>query len=279
MSLLTGIDCAGENPLTAVVDIEPDRIRATALGRLEDFQPLSDDHDLAIALPDNEVIVKPIVLRDTDPGELYDRGKFELAAGLLELETQFDFDFITTAQSERFLGLVCRRALVESRKQRLLPNMRPEIASTKMRAAALVAGYLAFCRPDSGELLAVVDLGCDPISVSLIYRHRTIALGSLRNGFAYNTEPGLKHLAIELKTVLNFRLSALAEQGITTPLAKLLLCGEPATDRVIDSMAAWFPTGVGRPVFDQSRFDPPLLEDLESPATANYLVALGLTVR
>lgn len=279
MSLQTGIDCCGDNPLAAVVDIESDHARVTALGRLADFQPLSDDQALAIAVPDNEVMVKPIVLRDTDPGELYDRGKFELAAGLLELENQFDFDFVTTAQAERYLGLVYRKALVDSRREKILPNMRSEVASPMMRAAALATGYLTFCQLDHGELMVLVDLGSDPISVSLIYRQKAISLGSLKNGFAYDTEAGLKHLAIELKTIINFRLSALSEQGITTPLARLLVCGEPATERVIESMAAWFPTGVGRPSLDQNRFDPPLRADLEKPETANYLVALGLTLR
>ena len=182
MSLVTGIDCVGENPPAVVVDTENDHRRVTRLARLHDLLPLSDDQDLTVAVPDQDVIVKPLTLRDTDPGDRIERGRFELAAGLLEPDRLFTFDLVETAQPERFLGLIYRTTRLEDHCSALLPDLRPTVAQPRMRAAALAAGYFAFCEPESGELQALVDLAGDPISVALTYRGRTISLGCLRNG-------------------------------------------------------------------------------------------------
>jgi len=278
MSLVTGIDCIGENPLAVVVESESDHRRVTRLAQLEDLQPLSDDQELTVAVPDPAVMVKPLTLRETDPGELADRSRFELAAGLLESDRLFAFDLITTAQPERFLGLVYRTSLLDDCRASLFPTLRPDLTRPRMRAAALAAGFLSFCEPESGELQALVDLGGDPISVALIYRGHPVSLSFLRNGFDYSSEAGLKHLAIELKTIINFRLSALSEQGIATPLARLIPCGEQVSDDVVAALEKWFPTGVTRPTLERSRFDPGLLPDGDHCSATNYLVALGVTV-
>lgn len=272
-----GLDLLGTSWRVAGVTFDAGRPQIRSLvqtsnhAEVGDYLAVADSATLAVA--DDLVMVKSLHLPETVPGSVRERGVFELTAGLLEPQSQFAFELIATAQPERFLGLVYRRQLLH-RLPDGLPS--PEQVNHRMRAAALGSGYITFCRPETGDLVAVADLSDNPIPVCLIYRKRIAALASISNGFGFAAETDQRRLAIELKTIINFRLSALAEEGVTVPLARLILCGRHVTPSLIQAFTPFFPTGVA-----EAQVNPAFLDASVSPevgAVANYLVALGLAV-
>jgi hypothetical protein len=234
---------------------------------------LAEAEAATLAVPDEYVMVKSLHLPDDQPGTVRERGVFELASGLLEPLSQYHFELIATAQPERFLGLVYRKQMLTQAQDGF---QLPELPGHRMRAAALGSGYITFCRPENGDLVALADLSGHSIPVCLIYRKRIAALASISNGFGFADEVDQRRLAIELKTIINFRLSALAEEGVTVPLSRLILCGRHVTPHLIRSFGAFFPTGV-----TEAQVNPAFLEPSVDPAAgsaSNYLVALGLAV-
>ena len=272
-----GLDHRGPEWRLAGVSYDAGRPQIMSLLQTGDNSLIDDQlagaRAVALAVPDDQVMVKSLFLPEEEPGTVRERGLFELAAGLLEPQAHFSFEMIATAQPERFLGLIYRKRLLDQLQDGLPLS---DSCSHRMRAAALGSGYLNFCRPESGDLIAVIDLSGNPIPICLIYRKRMAALTSISNGFGFTTEADQRRLAIELKTIINFRLSALSEEGVTVPLSRLVLCGSFVTPGLIASFASFFPTGVTEavvnPAFIESSVSP------EAGSASNYLVALGLAV-
>ncbi|MBD3403250.1 hypothetical protein GF420_10180 [candidate division GN15 bacterium] len=271
-----GIEQRGDNLLVARVHHDGGRrvVRTLARVRTDDasLEELSANARTVRAVPDTRVIVKSLLVPTGDPAPPKERGAFELATSLPEPEQAFSFDLLPTARPERWVGLAYRRTTLAE----LFGPLADLPDSYRMRAAALASGWLAYCRSEPGDLICLAEVGPDGVSVCFIYQKRVISLTSL--GAAPDilaTEQGCKHLAIELRTIANFKLAELAEQGISVPLAKLILAGS-IEDGLMPHFTRLFPTGVVRP-----RLNEAFLQDrsqIGDIAPESFLVALGLTV-
>ena len=93
-------------------------------------------------------------------------------------------------------------------------NERPRRCSSDR----LGRGYAAFAVPEGGELTALIDTNSRPVSLCFVHSGRPVAVGCLAaDRFDLDGGPGRQRLAIELKTVINFKLASLFEHGLTLP--------------------------------------------------------------
>lgn len=242
--------------------------------RPDDF--LSDHDRVVLSVPDDLVQVKSLCLNHSDPIDIRARARFELAQSLLEPESEFLFDILITDESDQLLGLIYRyRRLEELQSEYGVNNFNG--VSYLIRAAALGRGYLAYARQVPGELVALVDFDGRLASICLIYRRRIVGLAHLATGHPdHASDEELSRMAAEFRTVLNFKLASLANQGVSLPLSELLLSGAGTDNRFQDMLKSHFPTGVGRPELNTGYFgDKVTAGDVP---LSNYLVALGLIV-
>jgi hypothetical protein len=271
-----GIDRRGAAWCVARVSEDKGRpdIRSLVRKSQSEYTELTDTGELRviIAAPDRDVTVKSFLLAATDPGEASDRSGFELASSLLDDPALFDFEYRRTAIQDRVLGLAYRK----DRLTELVPDN--GVATFKMRAAALADGYAIFCRPEPGDLIGLADVSGGMMSLALVYKSQAAMLMHLSCATSdMNSEIDTSRLAIELKTIVNFKLSALADQGVSVPLGRLVLSGEESTEILEQSLKPLFPCGVARPQFNMGYLSG-IDSGFESPSLENYLVALGLTV-
>jgi hypothetical protein len=83
-------------------------------------------------------------------------------------------------------------------------------------------------------------------------------------------------MMLELKTIINFKLAALADDGITVPLSLIAVSGDSVSDKMKGTMSRTFSSTVASPVISAGFF--PDRSDLSKIPLDSYLVALGLTV-
>lgn len=237
---------------------------------------LSDQNRVVLSVPDDQVQVKPLSLSHSDPIDVSDRARFELSQSLLEPESEFLFDILVSDQSDRMMGLIYRKhGLEELQSEYGITNLSE--VSYLIRAAALGRGYLAYAREVPGELVALVDFDGRLASICLIYRRRMVGLAHIVSGsLDHASDEELSRLAAELRTVMNFKLSTLANQGISLPLSELLLSGSGNDNRLRATLQPHFPTGVGQPELNTGYFGERVAAG-EVPLS-DYLVALGLIV-
>jgi hypothetical protein len=264
---------ATEHKVTALVTATE-----SELSELMEHQVLEGE-DVIFSVPDDEVVAKNVRLSQAD---IWDRdllARFELSQSLLDDENEFCFATLSTGQPNRCLGLVTRRRNLEQLTGSLLSSLNPAAWSPKyeMRAVALGKGYLNFCHPEQGELVCLADFGDDVASICFVSGGNIIGLAHLPPGqFDLNSERGLKKMAVEFKTVVNFRLPSLFEEGVTPPLSALIVSGDGSDPPVKSALEQHFQVPVTAP-----RIDKRFLE--EEPAVVegtleDYLVAMGLTV-
>lgn len=216
------------------------------------------------SIPDREVVVKSMHVPADQPLPSEERARFELAASLLDSEDFYTFDLIPTSRPNRILGLAYRR-------------QSPTGNTGRMRAAALGMGYLTFARTEPGDLVCLADIGAEAVSVCFVYQKKIISLTSL--AFDRSTpvdEQACKKIAVELRTITNFKLAELADLGITVPLAKLVVSGE-CEESWLPVFTRLFPTGVTRPRLNEAYFAESARGG-EVPLE-RFMVALGLTVK
>jgi hypothetical protein len=237
---------------------------------------LSDHDRVVLSVPDDQVQVKSLCLNHSDPIDICERARFELTQSLLESESEFSFDFLISEESDRLLGLIYRSHRLEELQSEYGVDNLSEV-SYLIRAAALGRGYLAYAREVPGELVALVDFDGRLASICLIYRRRIVELAHIVSGpLDHASEEEQSRLAAELRTVLNFKLATLANQGISLPLSELLLSGTGTDNRLRDMLQPHFPTGVGKPELNTGYFGEKVAT--EEVRLSNYLVALGLIV-
>jgi hypothetical protein len=278
----TGIDQRGSGLFAVSLRDEAgrvvvDRLEAN-LGSLDDRRDLVQDGAVGIAVPDHLVMVKRIQLEDSFAGSLPDRLHFELAQSLLESENEFHFDYLTVDGENRYLGMIVRRERIAEVVDR--HNLGSLHADHKLsfqpRAVALGKGYLAFCSSQDNDLTALVDLAGTAASVCFIYHHRIVDIATLPSGYDLSCGNGRERFAVELKTLVNYRLSRLFEMGVSVPLGRLLLSGDAADDELFLTAQNYFPLAVDRPRLLEGYFSGGAEPSRETLPL--YLVALGLTV-
>ena len=282
-SVRIGVDCRGDLMYAARVCYDGTRLQVKALVRLSRTHPekheLLEDGEVVLAVPDDQVIVKRLVLPDEPADDRYERARFEMSQAMLEDEGGFRFDTVDTGRPDRLLGVIMRQEalskLTETNTGGLFAE-RPAL-SYRMRAVALGRGYAEFCRQQAGELVCLVDFHDQLASVCFVYRTHVLAVSHMRlNNPERRPLADLPRLAIELKTLVNLQMSLLFSEGITVPLSSLIVTGEGVTGKLTEALARHFPGGVGSPQINTGFFaDPSKLNEIPID---NYLISLGLTI-
>lgn len=254
-----------------------DRLEAN-LGSLDERRDLVQEGAVGLAVPDHLVMVKQIQLEGSFTGSLQDRVHFELAQSLLESEDEFHFDYLAVDGENRYLGMIVRREHIAAIVDRhTLGSLRADHRlSFQARAVALGRGYLAFCSSQDSDLTALVDLAGAAASVCFIYHRRIVDIAALSTGCDLSSESSRERFAVDLKTLVNYRLSTLFQSGVSVPLGKLLLSGDAADDELFRKVQSYFPVGVDRPGMLEGYFS--ACGESTREALPMYLVALGLTV-
>jgi hypothetical protein len=236
----------------------------------------SPGDSVAISVPDDQVIVKPLNLDADGQIDVHACGCFELAQSMLEPETAFRFDVLDTDSSHWQLGLVYRRQRLDQQRSEYCGDRATEVTFL-VRAAALGRGYLAFARQAPGELIALADIAGALVSICFIQDRQLVGLAhSVLDEAAFASDETLEKMAMELRTVVNLGLASLAGRGITLPLTTLLLSGKQIDQRVSDAFTRYFPSGINAPEVNLSF----LSRDarIETTPPEHFLVAMGLTV-
>lgn len=274
-----GIDLRGDLYYVARIEHHPGRHEVKALLRLE-HQHLGEHHllsggDLVLSIPDELVVVKKLNVGGDDDINL--RAQFELVQSLPEDESQYLFDLIQSGLDNRFVGLAIRRDQLNDHRARLngIGTGDTNGSRCQMRAAALAMGYTGFCRKSGGDLVCLADFQQSSISLAFLYQHAITDLAHLPLGRHDLTCPaGFEKIAIELKTLVNFRTAALFSDGITTPLSCMIVSGDHVTDDAIASLRKSITVDINRPMINTGFFSSQ--SDLTSVPLEKYLVALGL---
>lgn len=264
-----GIDCQGSEIYVVRVDDDGARPVVRSFERYETIPGAFNESPYCIrSISDRDVIVKSLNITTDQPLSTDECARFELAASLLDPEQSFSFDLIETARPNRIVGLAYRKSTDSSSGSR---------SAGRMRAAALGMGYLAYGRVEPGDLLCLADIGGDAVSICFVYQRKIIHLTHLAlSDTKMESERLWKNLAVELKTVVNFKLAELADIGVTVPLAKLVLSGR-GDESTRELFARLFPSGVAGVRLNEAYFAPDLRNNEVS--VGRYVAALGLTVK
>ena len=279
----TGIDRRGDKLYSACVERGSGRPKIIGLTAHEILLPestaIANQSEIVLAIPDSAAIVKQLVLPAGDPATLNDRLEFELTHCLLEPEENFRLRFHPVDDNGHYLGFVFRREFLNALPGEwgLAPNPAERPPAFSHRALALGLGYLTFCQREQGDLICLADLSESDASICLILNQRVVDLTSLSiSGRDLSSSDARLQLAVDLKTVVNFRLSQLLDRGTSLPLTALVLSGEQVDEAFRQSVQNHFSMGVRPP-----RLPPGFLDDsiTDNPASPDlFLPALGLSV-
>jgi hypothetical protein len=273
---MIGIDQRQPGYLVAETDNSVGRPIVKRLTVVTDLPSDSSGQTLRRAIPDNEVIVKSLRLQAKDVGELYRRCQFELAQSVIEPESEFAFDVMLPDHGLCQIGLIYRNSLLPELESADTGERNGELPYL-IRAAALGKGFATFGQHVPNELVALADLAGGLVSICMLYKRNVLGLTHfVAHGLSPETPETISRLAVEFKTVLNFRLAELSSQGISLPLAALYLSGDGIDKAAREVFARYFPVGVRKPELNWS-----FLADgaeLETEAPDDFFVALGLAV-
>jgi len=278
----TGIDLRGNRLFAASLRDESGRLIVDRLvsdfGTLDVQRELQVDGTVTLAVPDRLVMVKRIQLEASFSGSLEDRLHFELVQSLLESEDTFHFDYLPVEGENRYLAMIVRREhLAEIIERYHLEWLRTERRlSFRSRSVALGKGYLTFGASQDGDLTALADLAGETASICFIYHRRIVDIAALPFSHELLSDAGRERFAVDLKTLVNYRLSRLFEAGVSVPLGRMLLSGDGIDDDLLRVTQAYFPAGVDRPRLLDGYFSAGV--EAAHETLPLYLVALGLAV-
>lgn len=252
MSELLSLDLRDNAKFIAAVTVGDGRPMIDSLRIGTPEETIDTTAGLAVVVPDSQAMVKSLFLKN-GAGDLHMRLKFELAQSLLEPENLFLFDAFSSGIPDRFTGLIYRRERLDELRRQLGLKALTNTPRYLARAAALGVGYRSFCIMEGGDLQCVADLTRQEASLCFLYRGSIAALASMSlSGYDLNFESSLRRLAKEFKTLVNFKLAGLAEQGVTIPLSVVVLIGEPVNNQLFDMLSGFFPIGVASPRFNRA---------------------------
>jgi len=276
VSAVLGLDLRGSSICTASVGETDGRRTILWLSQTPAHEKLQfpDKVTLALALPDDAVMVKYYLMPSVSGSDIGLRLQFEMEQSLLDDAELFKFDSVRSGLTDRYLGLICRRTTIAE-----LQNVVgiPEDASTVAlaRGVALGRGFRAFCKMPGGELAGVIDIAPRVLTFCLLYRGEVTALGHLKlDGYDLAEEQSVKRMAMEIKTLVAFKLASLAEMGLTIPMSSLSLSGD-VTDLLVEQLAKYFPSGLQKAEVNRAALGPGL-DSTHRPEL--FLPALGMTV-
>ncbi|MCP4684952.1 MAG: hypothetical protein GY867_05820 [bacterium] len=281
--IVIGIDSLTEVWCEARLDDETGRPVITQLADglkvKENGGSLGREGRVVVAVPDAEVQVKRLQLAGADDGSRRNHLLFELVQSVLEDEQAFVYDVHPAGHKDSWFGLIFRRRALE--KLTLDCGLAgAEVASPLdflPRSMALGRAYLNFCRQEEGDLVCLVDLSRRAASVCLIKEGKIVDLASLAlPANCLDSAVDREQLAVDLKTVVSFRLSSMMDRGVSSPLSNLILSGQVVSDDLRQVVQKYFPVGVKAPSINPGYLTDEVRESEPSPE--RFLVALGLTV-
>ncbi len=280
-SITIGIDNRDGTYFVARVDQSKGRPDIKALIRFDkehfNGHHLLEGNRIVVSVPDNQTMIKYVQLPTSDNADL--KVRFELETALGETPDNFLFDIIPTELDNYYLGLTVRKILTHELIEPFVKQNGDLNFSTggTMRAAALARGFLTYCQQSGGELGAIVDFGNRSASIAFYYKQQIIDLCGLPLDINYySSKDTFQKIIVELKTLLNFKLAALMENGISIPLSKLFVIGESLDEKMIEALHNNLKIEIARPEI-HSGFISDQNKNREIPMD-KYLVALGLTV-
>ncbi len=280
-SVTIGIDERDGTYFVARVDQHTGRPDIKALIRFDaehfNGHHLLEGNRIVVSFPDNQTMIKHIRLQSEENALL--KVRFELETAQLDKPDNFLYDVIPTKIDNYYLGLTIRKELTHKLIGPFI-KQNGDVDFTSggvMRAAALARGFLTYCQQSGGEFGAIVDFGSKSASIAFYYKQQIVDLGGLPipSGFHQNND-AFQNLIIELKTLINYKLAELLENGISVPLSKLFVIGEFIDDKRIDALGKNLRIEIARPEIHAG-----FISDSNKNREISldkYLVALGLTV-
>ncbi len=240
---------------------------------------MSEKGKFVLSVPDNKVIVKSFNLDRTERWDARRQAQFEMSVSMLDSQDEFCFDIIYTGYNKRNLGLATRRQHLEQLTNAVFNQQSHTLTSLRyqMRAVALGKGYLTFCHPEGKGLECLVDFGDEVASLCFVLERHIVGLAHLSTScFDFTTEHELKKMAVELKTIVNYKQASFLEDRCPGPLSALLVSGDNGNGEIRSVLQQRFPVAVSAPQVDDHLLtcSP---QDSEVPLDS-YIVALGLTV-
>jgi hypothetical protein len=237
---------------------------------------LASDVGLGLSMPDDEALVKTVRIQGQGPEDLRHKVFFELSQSVLEPESIFRFDCIETGNRHQ-IGLIYRKERIEARVVSFhLAHPSPTGGlAVDLRSIALARAYQQFCKVEPGDLVVLVNIVPGLASVVILYRQKIVSFGNTATG-QRTGDDWFRPVAVALKTLINFKLAALLDDGVTVPLAALVVTGEQITEVERSALQKFFSARV-------VPFTPlPALIEQASRAgigePEQFLPALGLTV-
>jgi len=229
-----------------------------------------------MSVPDLGAIVKRLQPLGGSAQEAEDRRVFEMAQSLLEEDSAFLFRFHSTEVNGRTLGMALRKDLLSGFPNSLAAPETVEL-DYRLRSLALGKGYLAFCEKVEGDLVCLADVARTAVSLCLVYRGNIVDLANLSHDYDNLSVPDQQErLAIDLKTVVNYRLSSLVDTGLSQPIAAMVVTGVNVTEPCRQTIQRYFPVGVKVPKVNSGFLSEPLSKSANQQSLDRYLVALGL---
>ena len=282
-SIRTGIDIVGTDCLSVRVDTADSVPKILSVARFAETEMAkalqSEMGAVVLSVPDESVIFKNVSLPNNSTHNPEKLAQFELKRMLLEKPDEFCCDFIQTDQPTRLLAIIARKDRLEQVRKSVYPaegnGIHPE--GFLARSIALGRGFLQFCTNDTDRLVCLADFTRERVSLCFVLGKSIMAPASFdRSQYDLESDLGLSRIAAELKTIINFKLSELADRGINITLAKLIICGGKLSELKKLMVASRLKVPMEEPIFNRNIIGSTVLES-EFPLS-DYLVSLGLTV-
>ncbi len=282
-SIRTGIDIVGDDCLAARVGINnsaPKILFVSRFTRIEMANVLkSESGAILLAVPDESVILKNIPIPQNSTGNREELAKFELKQMLVDKSEEFCCDIIETDSSDRLLAIIARKAKLEQIWKYVYTVEENGIHAEGflVRSLALGRGFLKFCTNNTERLVCLADFARDRVSLCLVLGENIMEPASFdRSQYDPETESGLARIAAELKTIINFKLSEMADRGVNASVAKLIICGGKLTELKKLVVASRLMIPIEEPIFNRTLIDGSIIES--NLLLSDFLVSLGLTV-
>ncbi|HPI33060.1 MAG TPA: hypothetical protein PLR32_07070 [candidate division Zixibacteria bacterium] len=251
-SFLVGLDLQPDSCRAVRMRVDTPRPEVAAVAEITPGRPAPEEFfaeaALVAAVPGQYAIAKNIPLTDggSDPCA---RALFELAQSLTGSPTDYWLDAAPTGLAGLMLGMAVRRSVL---RQELLDPLAGMTGRTPIRAEvrglALAHGYLAFCRPSRGGVLVMIDQDGGHGSAAVLYRNRVVALAHVPTGHLdLSAAADRERYAVEIKTVVSFRLAALFDYGLTLPPSALVVSGGAAEEALQAALQKQFTVPIERP--------------------------------
>jgi len=275
-----GVDCRDGVYYIARVEHRAERPLVTALHTCDSDSLAAcealHDGQVIVAVPDDLVLVKAV--RPDCAGRV-DRRKqvfFELSQSLLDPVDDFLLDAFPTGLDGLMLGSAVRRSTLR------MAVLDPFAAASGLtdepacllRAAALGRGFHRYAVREAGDFHALIDFTGQLVSLCLVHGDQPVSFGHIAaDRFDRADQHDCDRLAVELKTLVDFKLMSLFEFGLTLPLAGLVIAGAEEDDPIMAALRKYFSVRISPARFNAGFYAGPVDDDVKP---GDLLVALGL---